>query len=50
MNLLFGGEEGDDFLEDLGIMREEVNAVKICDGLHRGTWRLAVEVKSESVA
>lgn len=50
MNLLFGGEEGNGFVEDVGIMREEVNAVKMCQALHRGTWGLAVEVESESVA
>lgn len=37
-------------MEDVGIMREEVNAVKMCQALHRGTWGLAVEVESESVA
>lgn len=42
MNVLFGGEEGNRF-EDTRIMREEVNAVKICDGLHREAWGLAVE-------
>lgn len=50
MNLLFGGEEGNGFVEDLGSMREEVSAVKMCEGLHRGTWELAVEVESESAA